>query len=149
MDKHLFQSFLKTLIVEFRQPLTLLMVPLEGLASDSAIDPAVHDQLMRCQHHANHLLDMVDKLSNPNQLIKRYLEINLTQVELRDRVESLVHPFLIVKNSQEVSYSFDINLPRKDRGWLDIDKVSFIIQFIMSSLEVNGGSEPCNIEFFL
>ena len=148
MDKKLFQNFLKTLIVEFRQPLTLLMVPLEGLVNDSAIDPAVHERLMRCQHHANHLLAMVDKLSNPNQLIKRYLERNLTHVELKDRIESLVHPFLIDKNSQEVPYTFEIDLPNKDRGYMDVDKVSFIIQFIMSSLEENEGSEPCKIEIF-
>ncbi|MEM6633454.1 MAG: response regulator [Bacteroidota bacterium] len=148
MDKNLFQNFLKTLIVEFRQPLTLLMVPLEGLVNDSTLDPAVHARLLRCQHHANHLVEMVDKLSSPNELIKRYLQVNLTQVDLSDRIERLMNPFLKDKHSYDVPYTFEITLPNKDRGWLDIDKVSFIIQFVLSSLEENKGSEPCKIEFF-
>ncbi len=147
MNKDLFQDFLKTLIVEFRQPLTLLMVPLGKLVEDSSLDEAIQKKLAGCYQHAKHLLKIVDQLSNPDELISRYLNINLTHTPLGKELSALIDPILKKENADQPKLVIQQEISEEDESWIDIDKISFVLHFIFSILERNPPKEgPCQIK---
>ena len=149
MNKDLFQDFLKTLIVEFRQPLTLLMVPLGQLMDETSLEEPIKDKLARCYQHAHHLLEIVDQLSNPNELIQRYLKLNLTHTPLGKELMSLINPLLKKAHAAPGGLDFQIELSEEEEGWVDFDKISFILHFIFTFVNQNPPlNGPCQIRIF-
>jgi len=121
-------------MVEFRQPLTLLMVHLNSLVRDESLDAAMHTKLQFIQSQADHLLKMVQKFSNPSDRSESYLKLNLTEVEITER---------ICEHLRALQSSILENYPRIDiqceerslqHGWIDTDKMEFILQFLFSRL---------------
>ncbi|MDE3253253.1 MAG: hypothetical protein KGO92_10635, partial [Bacteroidota bacterium] len=146
-------KFFTNISHEFRTPLTLMMGPLEDLAADSKIDPAVKSTIRKIQNQAKRLLSLINQLLDFHKAESNALQLHVSYLDIVALARSISGSFAEEAARKEIRFSFQSN-KKEFYVLIDKEKVESIIYNLLSNafkftfiggeirFEVNYTSDP-------
>ena len=135
MDRQLTEmkfKFFTNISHELRTPITLMMVPLDGMLRKSTLSPQDHTRLETIYNHANQLLGMINQLLDFRRLELGETQLHLQQGNLSMSVSAAVEPFQPLASRKGIALTSHLG---QDGTIMEFDheKVHHIVSNLLSN----------------
>ncbi len=125
-------KFFTNISHEFRTPLTLILGPLQKLASNTHHDEETKTQLQLIQRNANTLLELINQLLNFRKSEAGELKLQVSQNNIISFIEEIKLSFDELAKSRGIKFGFEHNMKRID-VWFDAMELKKVIINILSN----------------
>jgi len=129
------------IVSELKQPLTILLVAQEKLSKYLQNNPESLGQVHTLRHHAEALNNILDKISDPQAIVKRFFTLERKKLPIAQTIQKQIE--WVNKGLEEIPFKIDLEIEGIDsgyKGWIDYDKLSSIFVqtgFLISKLPGN------------
>jgi signal transduction histidine kinase/ligand-binding sensor domain-containing protein/AraC-like DNA-binding protein/ActR/RegA family two-component response regulator len=125
-------QFFTNISHEFRTPLSLVLMPLEGLMNTSEVPSGLRERIFAAYKNANRMMRLVNELMDFNKLDSGSLRLNIQHGELIRFVTETSHAFNEMADRRNIKFELISNEPIV-MGWFDRDKLERIIFNVLSN----------------
>lgn len=125
-------KFFTNISHEFRTPLTLMISPLEELASDSRLDRTVRATVSKIQHQSKRLLSLINQLLDFHKAASSTLQLNAAYHDIVAICRGVASSF----DEEAVRKSIDFVFHSNERSlylYVDREKIEIIIYNLLSN----------------
>ncbi len=136
-DKEIQQAkteFFMNVSHEFRTPLTLIAGPVGKLAEDPSLHQKAKQQIELIQRNSSRLMRLINQMLDLRKIEARQMKLNLSKGDLCSFLESIYQEFILMAESQDISYHIDIHEDCCEKDYcFDPDKVEKMFYNLLSN----------------
>lgn len=125
-------QFFTNISHEFRTPLTLILAPLQKLASRDDLDEQVTRLHSIMYRNANRLLRLINQLMDLRKIEKGSMDLRVSENDIVSYVKDIMMAFNNQASDKTILYSFESDLSYL-KIWFDADKLDKIIYNLLSN----------------
>ncbi len=125
-------QFFTNISHEFRTPLTLILAPLQKLATRDDLDQQVTRLHSIMYRNANRLLRLINQLMDLRKIEKGSMDLRVSENDIVSYVKDIMMAFNNQASDKTILYSFESDLSFL-KIWFDADKLDKIIYNLLSN----------------